>query len=143
MSTLISVEQLASMLKDDNLLIVDTRFKLEDTGYGRAAYDGNHIPGALYMDLDKDLSAPVVPGKTGRHPLPDVGEFEATPWPCARARSPTRSTESVRSRVWQNERPSLAGTRYNAPKRPKTWPNAHRGTPSGGWDALEPALEFF
>ena len=46
--------------------------------------------------------------------------LEATPWPYARARSPTRSTESVRSRVWQNERPSLAGTRYNAPKRPKT-----------------------
>jgi len=77
MSTLISVEQLASMLKDDNLLIVDTRFKLEDTGYGRAAYDSTHIPGALYMDLDKDLSAPVVPGETGRHPLPDVGEIEA------------------------------------------------------------------
>ena len=43
----------------------------------------------------------------------------------------------------RNERPSLVGTRNNAPKRPKTSPSTRRGTPSGGWDALEPALEFF
>lgn len=76
-SALISVEQLVSMLGHADLLVVDTRFKLEDSGYGRVAYANAHIPGALYMDLDKDLSAPVIPGETGRHPLPDVGELEA------------------------------------------------------------------
>lgn len=76
-SPLISAEQLASKLGDADLLVVDTRFKLEDIGYGRLAYDNAHIPGAFYMDLNKDLSARVIPGETGRHPLPDVGEFEA------------------------------------------------------------------
>ena len=30
----------------------------------------SHIPGAVYAHLDNDLSAPKIPGKTGRHPLP-------------------------------------------------------------------------
>ncbi|MEO2172867.1 MAG: sulfurtransferase, partial [bacterium] len=37
-----------------------------------------HIPGAVFVDLDKDLSSEVVPGKTGRHPLPLAEEFEAS-----------------------------------------------------------------
>lgn len=77
MSPLINVEQLESMLSDADLMVVDTRFKLEDTSYGRSAYDSAHIPGALYMDLDKDLSAPIIPGATGRHPLPDIAVLEA------------------------------------------------------------------
>ncbi|MDP3517128.1 MAG: sulfurtransferase [Pseudohongiella sp.] len=76
-SPLISVEQLAGKLNDADLLIIDTRFKLDDTGYGRVAYSVAHIPGALYMDLDQDLSAEIIPGETGRHPLPEVGVFEA------------------------------------------------------------------
>ena len=76
-SPLISVEQLVARQHDDNLLLVDVRFKLEDTGYGRAAFAVAHIPGAVYMDLDQDLSAEIVPGETGRHPLPDVDVFEA------------------------------------------------------------------
>lgn len=76
-SPLISVEQLAHRLKDDDLLLIDVRFKLEDPGYGRTAFAVAHIPGAVYMDLDHDLSAEIVPGETGRHPLPDVDVFEA------------------------------------------------------------------
>ncbi|MDP2125978.1 MAG: sulfurtransferase [Pseudohongiella sp.] len=74
---LISAEQLAARLDAPDLLLVDTRFKLEDTAYGRAAYDSGHIPGAVYMDLDRDLSSPIVPGETGRHPLPDPAVLEA------------------------------------------------------------------
>ncbi len=35
-------------------------------------YRRSHIPGALYAHLDRDLSGPVIPGKTGRHPLPEI-----------------------------------------------------------------------
>jgi thiosulfate/3-mercaptopyruvate sulfurtransferase len=42
-----------------------------DTDKGRTAYFEAHIPGAQYAHLDDDLSGPVIPGKTGRHPLPD------------------------------------------------------------------------
>ncbi|GGZ89646.1 sulfurtransferase [Streptomyces echinoruber] len=42
---------------------------------GRAAYEAGHIPGAVFVDLDRELAAP--PGKEGRHPLPDMGVFGA------------------------------------------------------------------
>lgn len=38
---------------------------------GRKAYLEGHIPGAVYADLDRDLSGPVTPD-SGRHPLPNV-----------------------------------------------------------------------
>lgn len=53
------------------LVIVDCRFQLNDKGAGRRAYEGGHVPGAVYADLEADLSGPVVPGVTGRHPLPE------------------------------------------------------------------------
>lgn len=68
---LISVAALAAVLDDPALRLVDCRFALTDPDAGRAAYDAAHIPGAIYAHLDQDLSAPVRPGVTGRHPLPD------------------------------------------------------------------------
>ena len=38
------------------------------------AYDAGHLPGALHLDLDSDLTAPT---GAGRHPLPDPGVFRA------------------------------------------------------------------
>lgn len=72
---LISTQQLQNHLHDPDWVIVDCRFSLADTGRGRQDYLAGHIPGAVYAHLDDDLSGPVVPGKTGRHPLPSVDEF--------------------------------------------------------------------
>jgi thiosulfate/3-mercaptopyruvate sulfurtransferase len=41
----------------------------------RAAYEAAHIPGAVFVDLDAELSGP--PGARGRHPLPDREKFQA------------------------------------------------------------------
>ena len=76
-SPLMSVTQAANRLSDDDVLVLDVRFKLEDTAYGAQAYAESHLPGAVYLDLDKDLSSSIVPGVTGRHPLPDAAVFEA------------------------------------------------------------------
>lgn len=38
-------------------------------------YAEGHLPGAAFVDLERDLAAP--PGERGRHPLPDVAVFEA------------------------------------------------------------------
>lgn len=71
-TTFISVEELSSHLQDPDWVIVDCRFSLADPGKGRREYLTAHLPGAIYMHLDEDLSGPVIPGRTGRHPLPAV-----------------------------------------------------------------------
>ncbi|WP_300724641.1 sulfurtransferase [Pseudomonas sp.] len=68
---LISPEVLSQRLEQPGLVILDCRFALEDGDYGRASYAEGHIAGAQYADLERDLSGPVIKGKTGRHPLPD------------------------------------------------------------------------
>jgi len=68
---LLTPEQLAARLDDPNLVLLDCRFALEDPTYGARSYQENHIPGAHFADLNRDLSSPVIPGVTGRHPLPD------------------------------------------------------------------------
>ncbi|GGJ90301.1 sulfurtransferase [Pseudomonas matsuisoli] len=67
---LITCEQLAIRLSQPEVFLLDCRFALDDPAYGRKAYEAGHLPGAHFLDLEKDLSGPVVPGQTGRHPLP-------------------------------------------------------------------------
>ena len=69
--TLISAAELAANLEDENWAVIDCRFSLADTEQGRRLYLTSHIPGAIYAHIDEDLSGPVTPGKTGRHPLPE------------------------------------------------------------------------
>lgn len=71
LARLITPEALAQRLGRSELRILDCRFALEDPGYGRRAHAAGHLPGACFADLEEDLSAPVVAGRTGRHPLPD------------------------------------------------------------------------
>jgi thiosulfate/3-mercaptopyruvate sulfurtransferase len=52
---------------------VDCRWELGDPGRGLELYLEGHIPGASFLDVDKDLSAP--PGEGGRHPLPSPEDF--------------------------------------------------------------------
>jgi thiosulfate/3-mercaptopyruvate sulfurtransferase len=70
-TTLISPENLASDLASPDLRALDCRAALDDLDFGQRVYRKGHIPGALFADLATDLSAPVVPGRTGRHPLPE------------------------------------------------------------------------
>jgi thiosulfate/3-mercaptopyruvate sulfurtransferase len=76
-TTLIAAGELAAHLDDPDWAVVDCRFSLQDTGQGLRAYQAGHIPGAVYAHLDEDLSGPVVPGHTGRHPLPEPEVFAA------------------------------------------------------------------
>jgi thiosulfate/3-mercaptopyruvate sulfurtransferase len=75
LAQLIDPDQLAARLSEPGLRILDCRFALEDPEYGRRSYEQAHIPGAMFLDLEKDLSGPVMPGQTGRHPLPQHGRL--------------------------------------------------------------------
>ena len=50
------------------LVVADVRWYLDGRS-GRAAYDAGHLPGAVFVDLDRWLSAGAGPA-AGRHPLP-------------------------------------------------------------------------
>lgn len=56
--------------------VFDLRWSLADPHGGQEAYLAGHIPGAVFVDLDRDLAA--APSLDGRHPLPDPAEFGAT-----------------------------------------------------------------
>lgn len=80
---LVSVEWLAERLGSDDLVIADCRFVLSDPKAGRRAYQLDHVPGAVFFDLEEDLSAPRAnaehggPPRGGRHPLPTVEAMAA------------------------------------------------------------------
>lgn len=71
-SGLISVDELRASLGEVTLL--DVRYRMGGPA-GPEEYAAGHVPGAAYVDLDRDLAAE--PGERGRHPLPDVAVFEA------------------------------------------------------------------
>ncbi|MBW4473186.1 MAG: sulfurtransferase [Stenomitos rutilans HA7619-LM2] len=75
MSTpVVSAAWLFEHLNDPHVAIADCRFSLMQPALGREQYQAGHIPGAVYLDLNQDLSNPV--GEHGgRHPLPDVAQL--------------------------------------------------------------------
>jgi len=74
-SAVISSAELAACLAEPNLRVVDCRASLQNVAAGRELYRQSHVPRAQFADLLEDLSGPIVAGKTGRHPLPDVDAF--------------------------------------------------------------------
>jgi thiosulfate/3-mercaptopyruvate sulfurtransferase len=53
---------------------VDCRWELGNPGRGRELYLEGHVPGASFLDVERELSAsPATPG--GRHPLPAAEDF--------------------------------------------------------------------
>jgi thiosulfate/3-mercaptopyruvate sulfurtransferase len=72
---LVAVAQLAEELRSQAPpVLLDVRWKVgAPPGQGRELWLQGHIPGAGFVDLDRDLAAP--PGPDGRHPLPDPELF--------------------------------------------------------------------
>ncbi|MEZ5571871.1 MAG: sulfurtransferase [Halioglobus sp.] len=65
------------LLGGTDAVVFDCRFSLTDPLDGRKQYEQGHIPGAHYLDLNRDLAGPVSK-HGGRHPLPDPAIFAAT-----------------------------------------------------------------
>lgn len=81
MNAIITASDLASALTGQQPpVLLDVRWQLslaktpgEPPFDGRRAYESGHVPGAVYVDLDRELAS--APGSHGRHPLPDLAEF--------------------------------------------------------------------
>ncbi|MGW0144997.1 sulfurtransferase [Streptomyces sp. NPDC003333] len=81
MNAIISASELATALAGDHPpVLLDVRWQLtlatasgEPPFDGRAAHAAGHVPGAVYVDLDRELASE--PGPRGRHPLPDLAVF--------------------------------------------------------------------
>jgi thiosulfate/3-mercaptopyruvate sulfurtransferase len=58
------------------IVLVDVRWYLDGRD-GRAAYEAGHLPGAVWVDLDRDLAGHGLPAIEGRHPLPTPEAFAA------------------------------------------------------------------
>lgn len=69
----VDAEWLATHLRD--VRVVDVRWYLGGPS-GRDAYLAGHVPGAVWLDIDSDLSAPPS-SSAGRHPLPTPEQFAA------------------------------------------------------------------
>lgn len=77
-TTLVGASELVDSLDDPDLVIIDCRFALSDPDAGRAEYDTSHLPTARYAHLEDDLSGTIIPGISGRHPLPSPDVFAKT-----------------------------------------------------------------
>jgi thiosulfate/3-mercaptopyruvate sulfurtransferase len=73
---LVSAADLIAHVGDPAWRVFDCRHDLQNTEYGANAYAKGHIPGALFLNLDRDLSGEK-DGHNGRHPLPDPAVFAA------------------------------------------------------------------
>ncbi len=73
-NALVSAEELAGALGRSDLVVIDARFGLGDPAQGERDYIIGHLPGAVYADLDRDLSDHSRNGH-GRHPLPEAKDF--------------------------------------------------------------------
>ncbi|MEU2060054.1 sulfurtransferase [Streptomyces sp. NPDC013455] len=83
MTVIITASELAQELTGgDPPVLLDVRWQLSVAKAagapafdGRAEYAAGHLPGAVFVDLDRELAS--APGAHGRHPLPDLAEFGA------------------------------------------------------------------
>ncbi len=75
-TTLVSSDELLAHLDDPAWVVFDCRFVLKNPDAGRNGYLQAHVPGAHYVDLNKDMSSPAT-SASGRHPLPHADELAA------------------------------------------------------------------
>ncbi|MFZ5603232.1 MAG: sulfurtransferase, partial [Pseudomonadota bacterium] len=76
-TTLIQPEDLIPNLHQPDWRIIDCRHDLAQPDAGETAYRQSHLPGALFLHLDRDLSGAKT-GTNGRHPLPEPAALAIT-----------------------------------------------------------------
>lgn len=73
-TTLVDPATLERHLGDPRWIVLDVRHELTQPSWGEEEYREEHIPGARFLHLDRDLSGPKT-GRNGRHPLPQRADL--------------------------------------------------------------------
>ena len=76
--TIIDRETACGHRDDPEWVFVDCRFVIREPDRGQREYAQAHISKAVYAHLDRDLSGPIISGRTGRHPLPEPAQLVRT-----------------------------------------------------------------
>ena len=75
MEDLVSTEWLAGEVGNSDLRVIDATIFLPNSGRdARQEFEAAHIPGAVFLDLDREVAG--APGPDGRHPLPEPGALQ-------------------------------------------------------------------
>ena len=74
-SPLIAVAGLTELLAGSGATVLDVRWRLDEPD-GRPAHRAGHVPGAVFVDLERELAAPPSPER-GRHPVPEPADLQA------------------------------------------------------------------
>jgi thiosulfate/3-mercaptopyruvate sulfurtransferase len=77
---LVDASWLAAHIGDPDVVVADVRWYIDGRS-GEAAYDAGHLPGAVFVALDADLSGSPSAGP-GRHPLSTPEHFAAAMMRC-------------------------------------------------------------
>ena len=76
--SIIDRESASEHYDDPDWVFVDCQFVIREPDRGEREYAQAHISKAVYAHLDRDLSGPIVKGRTGRHPLPAQADLAKT-----------------------------------------------------------------
>ena len=107
MDPLVATSWLGRRLGEPGLVVADVRWYLDPARRGRDAWRAGHVPGAVFLDVDEDLSAPGggrgLPA--GRHPWPSEEQVHrvmgaAGIGPGARVVAYDDASGSVAARLW-------------------------------------------
>lgn len=76
MTTIPPIVSINELVDYPDAVLADVRWYLDGRS-GHAAYEAGHLPGAVFVDLERDLSTPTKPATAGRHPFPEPDSFAA------------------------------------------------------------------
>ena len=75
---LVDAAWLSGNLKHPGVAVIDVRWSPRGSyAVAKREYEDAHIPGAAFLDVDRDLAGTPFSGGPGRHPLPDPDRFAA------------------------------------------------------------------
>ena len=76
--SLITVDELQPLIERGDVVILDARFDIDDEESAAVTFTESHLPGARQADVARHMAGTVIPGVTGRRPLPTTEAFTQT-----------------------------------------------------------------